>query len=109
MRNEIGLERQDQSVNEINQLMQRWNQRITLRNLRLADRFLNVELHILLHLFIKPGEMWVACFEQERPRIVHPVSGEKTVMVSGQEGTVLVDVIELVNSPERIVPAFCTG
>jgi len=33
--------------------MQRWEQRISARYLRLADRFVNFDLHIILHLLIK--------------------------------------------------------
>jgi hypothetical protein len=58
------LEVGNQLVNKIHKLMERWEKRITLRNLRLADRFIDFELHILFHLRVKDtGEIWGACLE----------------------------------------------
>src|SRR5579871_2466190 len=84
--------------------MQTWEQRIRLSNLRLADRFLNFELNVLLHLCFDSGEEGILCPQQIRP--VEPVGSEQKIVRQGEQGTVLVDVIQLVDSPERIVPAF---
>jgi len=43
----------DQVLDKIHHLMKRWEQRITLRNLRLSDRFLKLELHTLLDLIVE--------------------------------------------------------
>ena len=78
--------------------MQRWEQRITARNLRLTDRFVNFVLHIILHLLIKDtGKMWGICLEPIVP--VEPVAKEEIVVRHGKKGAMLVDVIKLVDSP----------
>lgn len=85
--------------------MERWEKRITPGSLRLTDRLVNFELHILLHLIIKnSGEMWGVCLEPIVP--FEPVGIEEVVVVNGKQGTVLVDVIKLVDSPERLIPPF---
>ena len=103
------LEAQDQVVHVINQLCKRWEERITRRNLRLADRFINFELHILLHFSVKnsdPTEMWVACFNVVRPIAVlsEPVSNKEAIIVVSEKSAVLVNVVKLVDSPERVIP-----
>ncbi len=84
--------------------MKRWEQRIRLRNLRLADRSLDFDLNILLHARFDSGEMGVLCFEQVGS--IEPMRSKEKVVRNGKEGAMLVDVIKLVDSPERIVPAF---
>ncbi len=103
------LEAKNQTFNSIDKLMERWQERITIRNLQLADRFVNFELHLLLHLFIKDtSEMWGACFE---PIILsnlsnQPIGEKQIIMRNGKEGAVLVDVVKLVESPEQIIPTL---
>jgi len=101
-----GLEAGDQVIHKINQLMERWEKRITLRNLRIADRFLNFELHIILHLRVKDsGEVWGLCLEKVRPHL-KPIPGELIILPNGKQGTMLVNNIKLMDAPERIVPTF---
>ncbi len=95
---------QDQLLREINQLMQSWEQRIRFGNLRLAERFLNFELNILLHLRFNSGEEGILCFHQISP--IEPIGSEEEVVSPREQGTVFIDVVKLTDSPERIVPTL---
>ena len=88
--------------------MKRWEQRITLRSLRIADRFINFELRFLLRLRVKhSGEVWVACLEPiGRADHGHPVSHEQVIVSDGKQCSVLVDIVELVDSPKRLISAL---
>src|SRR6266849_2488251 len=60
------------SVHKISKVMDRFNQRLTLRNLRLAERYVNGELNILPYFtLINEGginENFIACFQRfQRP------------------------------------------
>lgn len=84
--------------------MQQWEQRTCLRNLRLADRFLNLELNIVFHLRFDSGEAWFLCFEHIGAR--EPISRKRDMRRNAKKGTVFIDVVKLMDSPERIIPAF---
>ena len=57
----------DDFLDNLNGTSERRKQSISLTNLRLADRFLNLEIHIILHLRIKStGEQWGICIERSR-------------------------------------------
>jgi hypothetical protein len=43
------LEAKNKVFNKIDEFMDRWEKRIRLSNLRLAERFLDVEFDVLLH------------------------------------------------------------
>src|SRR5688572_11546627 len=45
-----GLKTDNQVVNQINYLLERFNNRLRLNNLQLSERYLNKELHILVHI-----------------------------------------------------------
>jgi hypothetical protein len=47
---EQGREKLDEAFDKLDELMERWNQRLTLDNLDLAKRYLNRQLGIHLHL-----------------------------------------------------------
>jgi hypothetical protein len=99
------LKAKDHGFHSVDQLMQRWEQRITARNLRLAERFLNLELHILLLLrIVESGIVWGVLLEKEIA--ADPVSVKKKVVDKRKQGSVLFDTVKLVDSPERIIPAF---
>ena len=94
----------NQTLNKIHHLMERWEQRITLRNLRLSDRFLKLELHILLDFIVKDtGERWIACLEKI-PEGREPIVQHDAIAVNRKQSTMLIDVVKLVDSPEQIVP-----
>jgi len=99
----------DEVINKINQLMERWEQRITRRNLKIAERFVNFELQILLHVrVVDSRELWVVCLEvvREETDVPKPVSNQEAVIGVGEKRSVLVDVIKLVDFPKRVIPAF---
>lgn len=48
-------------------LMERFNNRITLANLRLGERYVQTELHILLHFRLGDSEEYVAHFKRRDP------------------------------------------
>jgi hypothetical protein len=99
------LEAKNHVFHSIDQLMQRWEHRIMARNLRLAQRFLNLELHILLHLrVIETGVVWGVLLEKEVS--TEPVGVEKVVMGEREQCSMLIDAVKFVDAPERIVPAF---
>jgi len=97
------LEAKRQVSDNIDKVMQRWEQRIRPGNIRLADRFLNFNLNILLNVRFDSGECGVFCFHQISA--IEPIGSEKKIVGDGEQGTVLVDVVKLVDSPERIIPA----
>jgi len=102
------LELKDQVFNKLDELMQRWEHRITPRNLRFIDRFLDVQVHILLHLLVKnSSKIWVARLDKnlmESPGIIDPICPSQKVVIDGEEHPVLIDVVKLMQSPERFVP-----
>ncbi len=97
-------ETENQVIYEIGKLMKAWEQRIRFGDLRLAERFLDFRLNILLHLRLDSGEEGILGFHQVSTG--EPIGGEKEVLSQGKKGTVLVNVIKLADSPERVVPAF---
>ena len=106
------LKTQNQVIDVVNKLNERWKQRITRHNLRLTDRFVDFDLHVLLHFTVKDfdsAEMWVACFEVVRrvANLTEPIGDQETIMGVCEESSVLVDVVQLVESPQNIsLPAF---
>jgi hypothetical protein len=99
------LEAKNQTLDKIHKLMQSWEQRITLQSRRLIDRFSDFSIYILLHLKIQ-SEVWVCRLQKELPepeKILDPVGGEQRVMANGEERSVLVDNIKLVNTPKGVV------
>jgi hypothetical protein len=79
--------------------------RLEKRRIRLSNlRFLNIEPNILLHVRFKSSEMRVVCFEMIDS--VEPVRSKDNLRATGKKGTVLVDVIKFVDSPERIISVF---
>ena len=60
---EAGLELQDSAADKISQMLERFNQRLTLSNPRLIERYLKSELHIMVS-YRWCGEEYVAYFER---------------------------------------------
>src|SRR5271157_3064634 len=89
------------SLNSINELMQRWQDRSTMRNLRLADRFIDFELHVLLYVRVKlGGESWGVLFEPESPVKIDTISADL------KQCTMLVNAVQLVDTPKRVIPTL---
>jgi|GEM_PF-4105706 len=85
--------------------MQRWEDRIAARTLRVAQRFLNLELHVSLHLrVVESGKRWGVLLEKEIP--LKPVGKENEIARTWSECTMLVDSVKLVDSPESKVSTF---
>jgi hypothetical protein len=105
---QVRPESDNQILREIDKLMQDWEQRITPDNLRLASRFINFDLDILLYFRVEPpAEMWVARFQPVRAsNHWHPAIGEQIVPSDREQGSVLVDVVKLMDSPQRVIPAL---
>jgi hypothetical protein len=103
------LEAKNQVLNSIHQLMERWEKRITFRNLRLFERFTNFELNLILHFSVEDSaEMRLACFhpkgvELAAQRMVNPGRLENCVAVDGEQEPVFVDVVKFVESPEKLI------
>lgn len=79
------LKAQDQVLDVINQLSKRWEQLVTRQDIRLADRFINFEFHLLLYFIVEsidPGKLWVASFEIVRGIGVlpEPVRHQKAIV-----------------------------
>ncbi len=106
------LEAKNQTLHNIDVLLKRWEQRITLTNLGLVDRFFNLEIHIILHLRRKDtGEQWGVCIECPRADQVghlirEPWGLEESILSDHKNKSVLVNIVQFMDTPERIIPAF---
>jgi hypothetical protein len=128
-------ERKNDIQNEIRHLFERFDNRLTLGNLCIIKHYIEMKVHILLHLRFLEGEECVVSLQNEpadlrlseRPAQIgrHPsgvtgkVSSDGFCPLTWQEAvrhvrdtkpmqhTVLVNVVELMESPEyRTLPAF---
>ena len=64
----------NQSIHEINKLMELWEKRITIDNLRFADRFRAGELSVIVHFrgAVDASEVWAAEFVSKKWDHAHP-------------------------------------
>lgn len=99
-----------ETVHQLDELMQAWDNRITLSNLRIAERFMDGEIHFILKLrLIKTAEFWLARFDVKSAAQVkrpHPFGHKDVVFADGEKGAVLVNVVKIMESPERVVPTL---
>lgn len=95
----------DQSINKTNDLMEKWEKRLTLANLRLAERFGAGEINFLIHFRRRNSvEEYVLCL---KPIVsFESIANEQAVTKDSEIESVFVDVVQLVQTPERIVPAL---
>lgn len=94
-----------ETIDVPSKLIQRWSESLTLANRRFGERFLASELHILIRFTLEDSpEEWVACFEKETAP--HVFADKKVICGNGEEQAVLIDVIQLVQFPERRISAF---
>jgi len=126
---------QDDAVNGIKHLMKRLDQRLTLNNLRLSERYFKSELHLLIHFRIGGvNEEFVACFQREQaisrseknighrdiigvtkpsftPSLHHysmhmwPDIDAPVSRSDSNQKAVFIDVVKLMETPKRIVPS----
>ncbi len=114
-----GLEGYDRTVRMLNELSERWNNRLTLDNLRLAERYVEGELCIILHARLA-NEECVAVFQRHleiRQRktagyalseeFVNPHGQVNGALRDGNEGCqqsmVLVGNVQFVDKPECVI------
>jgi hypothetical protein len=63
---EMWQETTDGVICKLNEIMQSWENRITLSNLRISERFAAGGLRLLVHFTVEDfDEIWAACFERE--------------------------------------------
>lgn len=127
------LEAGNDPVNKIRKLMEKWKNRLTLDNLRLAERYINGDLHFIAHLTTTDALEFCAVFEKWDSRCFlngelggieywridplfrhfspiplsacHP---DDNVLISGsahEQQLVLVGNVEIVEQPEIVVPS----
>jgi len=123
------LKPENQGSNEIHHFMQEWGDRPTLNNLRLAERWNNSELHLLLCFTHGDGKQYIASLQRENildrsdkndPSLVfgnpagkipfRELTWRDTVRGhiggSGNEQSMLIDIVKQVENPEKLsVPA----
>ena len=125
----IPTENIDDALNEVRQLNESWHKRLTLDNPRLAERYLEGELIVVLEFRLLSGlglndKHYFAVYEREEP-ISGPEhnTGSRDRLISPRDlrpgmhsdrsmrgpyrnnQVVLVDVVELVKPPERFTPS----
>jgi hypothetical protein len=135
VRSKQASETGEQAINQIRHLMKRFDDRLTLRNLRLAERYVKAELELLIHFCVRGvpedfvahlhrAEFLVGPEEDRQGWVLPPVGvnfGELTGVKSGHvtpkieasepaddghEQAVLVGLVEFVDLPERVVPTL---
>ncbi len=112
-------------------LMQRFDNRLALDNLRLVERYIEMEFHILLHFRMLDGVDFVASIERDRSYALQSSNKSERGTIGlvsesdsdltpfrwrhasrrirdagGQQQTVLVNLVKLMETPERIIPSF---
>lgn len=118
---EHGLESNDRTVNMLQQLAERWANRLTLDNLRLAERYIEGKLCVIFQAPLADEE-YVAVFQRhlevgkgERGRfdVTEATQGYREINLALRNGNerceqsmVLVSNIEVMNYPERFVPSL---
>ncbi len=127
-----GSENGNDVINQIGHLMERFNNRLTLNNPSLGERYDKVELHILLHFRFRDSEEYIACFQRDMPDIhespmkvrngiIGPTSPEtfnhlcpytwqdavrRQRRNGGNQQAVFVEVVKRMEPPENFIPTF---
>ncbi len=125
-------ERGDQVVDKIHHLLESFDQRITLNNLRLAERYIKSEIHVLVDFMVEGiNEQFIAYLqraqavggpevERRDDNVLSPVGRARPHEIlhhrpdinaseggaDGQQQAVLVDIVKFVELPDRIVPTL---
>ncbi len=95
----------DNAVNNINDLMEKWNQRLTLQNLRLCSRFSSGDIDFIIRCMVKESvEVWVCSLSPEIP--LESDSFKQNVLPDRDNGLVFIDIANLVQSAECIIPTL---
>lgn len=106
MSNEVRHEGSWDSFDDLDKILESWEQRITAQNLRIAERFLSGTLHItiLCRKAIYSPKLWVLDFVLEdirKTEFRQPIGLSIDSLSDTQQHTVLTDVINLVEQRER--------
>jgi len=120
-------EQLDEALDKLGELTQRWENRLTLDNLALVERYIKAELRILVHLALVPGagvgrdpQDYCALFERERALRWGDSRGQRHVPagygVGGDDGLVrhahgdqefvFVCDVETMETPKRVIPSL---
>jgi hypothetical protein len=99
------LELLNQAGDKSRKLMKRWDERLTLGNLKFPQRFEAGDLRFLLPFGdIHSGKRGIVVFE---PVVaVETLTFTENVTADSYQSSVFVDVIRFVKSPKRVIPAF---
>ena len=99
-------------LDRLRKYIERWDNRITFDNLRLAERYVKSEIHIHV-LFEVSGnpEKFVAHFHRTPSKLKYPPALKAFVDVltsdkRNNQKAVFVDNVKLVETPKRVVPSF---
>ena len=122
-------------VNQVDHLLKRFNDRLTLKNLRLGERYVNGELHVLIYFRVRGSSMefvaslqrdipvgprWGDEFDARQGRMSNPEYISQIGPVTfrdaaslvrcsdSQQQTVLIDNVKLMQTPEKVIsiPTF---
>lgn len=98
----------DDPIDKVRRFMQEWSDRLTLDNLRLGERYLKVELLLLIRFVVgTENEQFVACFERE-PRVSGPEKNRHLEVVRKRDRVVR-DVPEALKYDSTKIDAPKTG
>jgi hypothetical protein len=95
----------NQNFDEVRELMERWNERLTLGSLKLSQRFESGQLRILLPFrHIQSGKRGIIVFEPVVP--VESLTFTENITAARYQSSVFVDVVKFVKSPKCVIPTF---
>jgi hypothetical protein len=85
--------------------MEKLKERLTFGDLRLSERFEKGDVHLLIHFGAKDSpEEWVACLTPVLP--IEVISLKQIVFSDGDKKAVFVDVVRVVEAPEKVIPTL---
>lgn len=116
VRGQVRAERHDSFADQIRNLRERWDNRLVLERVSLAEMYLNGRLEIVLHgdWSDRADHIYWACRVAAEPAILHNVSAHAGIDVADLDNrngrndqVVLVNVVEGVELPEALIPSIC--
>jgi hypothetical protein len=117
-------------IDQIHHMLERFDQRLTLTNLRLVERYMEMELHFLIEFgirgrnekfiaylerFADPGEVATRIVLKDSLKVnqspqwdgvIQPEAGSTVLDNGGDQQAVFVDVVKLAEAPEQVIPTF---
>lgn len=101
----------DDSLHDINKIMQAWKKRFTPAAPHFDKRFLSGEQNIILHFRtrIDSPELWVAEFVQKRDGLSiteKPLSMKPSKPRHSDNEAVFTEIVEVMKPPKRLVPSL---